>query len=155
MYYDVVTLEDKLVVGITDRTNNTAPDVGDKISQLWQRFYTKTVLTQIHHRIDDTALGIYTDYTSDEKGDYTVMTAYEVSEASDDQDLLETKVIKGGKYAKFVIKDQQEQVFSKVAEAWQVIWQMDLPRLFAADFEAYQLDSKGICEVHIYISLKE
>ena len=122
---------------------------------MWQRFYTDEINRQIHHRIADTALGIYTDYTSDEKGDYTVMTAYEVSEVSDDQDLLETKVIKGGKYAKFVIKDEQEQVFSKVAEAWQVIWQMDLPRLFAADFEAYHLDPKGICEVHIYISLKE
>ncbi|MGX7046487.1 hypothetical protein ACWN83_05620 [Pseudolactococcus plantarum] len=33
MYYEVVTLKDKLVVGITDRTNNTAPDVGEKISQ--------------------------------------------------------------------------------------------------------------------------
>lgn len=155
MHYDIVTLEDKLVVGITDRTNNGDPNVGEKISQLWQRFYTKAVLTQIKHRINDTALGIYTDYASDEEGDYTVMTAYEVSEASRDQDLLETRVIKGGKYAKFVIKDQKEQVFSKVAEAWQVIWQMDLPRLFAADFEAYQLDSKGICEVYIYISLKE
>lgn len=155
MYYDVVTLEDKLVVGITDRTNNGDPDVGEKISQLWQRFYTEAVLTQIRHRINDTALGIYTDYASDEKGDYTVMTAFEVSEASHDQGLLETKVIKGGKYAKFVIKDEQEQVFSKVAGAWQVIWQMDLPRLFAADFEAYHLDPKGICEVHIYISLKE
>lgn len=155
MHYDVVTLEDKLVLGITDRTNNGDPDVGEKISHLWQRFYTEAVLTQIQYRINDTALGIYTDYLSDEKGDYTVMTAYEVSEASHHHDLLETRVIKGGKYAKFVIKDQQEQVFSKVAEAWQVIWQMDLPRLFAADFEAYQLDSKGICEVHIYISLKE
>ena len=79
MYYDVVTLEDKLVVGITDRTNNGDPDVGEKISQLWQRFYTEAVLTQIRHRINDTALGIYRDYASDEKGDYTVMTAFEVS----------------------------------------------------------------------------
>lgn len=155
MYYEVVTLKDKLVVGITERTNNASPDMEAKISQLWQRFYTDEIYSQIQYRINDTALGIYTDYASDEKGDYTVMTAFEVSQACRDLDLLETRNIKGGKYAKFVIKAEQEQLFLKVAEAWQLIWQMDLPRLFDADFEAYHLDTSGVSEVHIYIGLKE
>ena len=43
-----------------------------------------------------------------------------------------------------------------VAEAWQTIWQMELPRSFQCDFEEYQNDDMGDnAEVHIYIGLKE
>lgn len=161
MDYDLVTLKDKLVVGITDRTNNTAPDVGEKISLLWQRFYMEMVAEQIHHRINDIALGIYTDYASDEKGDYTVMIAYEVNASykeeavSKEHTSVVAKVINGGRYAKFTIQGERDNIFEKVADTWQLIWQMDLPRLFGSDFEAYQYDITGTCEVNIYISLKE
>lgn len=152
MTYELVTLADKLVVGITDRTNNAAPDMGEKIGQLWQRFYSDGHVDKIAHRVDHVALGIYTDYASDEKGDYTVMVACQVTEPSS---RFETRVIKGGKYAKFVVKASQDQLVSKVADAWTAIWQMPLPRLFAADFEAYQVADGEQAEVHIYISLKE
>ena len=152
MTYELVTLADKLVVGITDRTNNAAPDIGEKIGQLWHRFYSDGLVNEIGHRVDHVALGIYTEYASDEKGDYTVMVACQVTEPSS---RFETRVIKGGKYAKFVVKASQDQLVSKVADAWTAIWQMPLPRLFAADFEAYQVADGEQAEVHIYISLKE
>ena len=152
MNYELVTLADKLVVGITNRTNNAAPDMGEKIGQLWQRFYSDGHVDKIAHRIDHVALGIYTDYASDEKGDYTVMVACQVTEPSS---RYETRVIKGGKYAKFVVKASQNQLVSKVSDAWTAIWQLRLPRLFAADFEAYQVADGEQAEVHIYISLKE
>ena len=61
--------------------------------------------------------------------------------------------IPAGKYAKFVVHGNMLQA---VAEAWQTIWQMELPRSFQCDFEEYQNDDMGDnAEVHIYIGLKE
>ena len=41
-----------------------------------------------------------------------------------------------------------------LAEFWQELWKMDLPRAYQCDFEEYQNDSMEECEIHIYIGLK-
>lgn len=151
MDYEVVTLAEKKVVGISTRTNNFAPDMGEKIGQLWQQFYDENIYPKIPNTANAKALGIYTEYEADEKADYTVMVACEVSETSDG---FETRLIKAGKYAKFVVKAEQDQVFAEVAAAWHDIWQMVLPRSFDADFEEYQESLEKDAEVHIYIGLK-
>lgn len=114
MDYEVVTLAEKKVVGISTRTNNFAPDMGEKIGQLWQQFYDENIYPKIPNKANAKALGIYTEYEADEKADYTVMVACEVSETSDG---FETRLIKAGKYAKFVVKAEQDQVFAEVAAA--------------------------------------
>ena len=37
MDYEMVTLEEKIAVGVSARTNNTAPDMGAVIGGLWNR----------------------------------------------------------------------------------------------------------------------
>ena len=61
--------------------------------------------------------------------------------------------IPAGRYAKFVVHGNMVQA---VSEAWQAIWQMNLPRAFQCDFEEYQNDNMGNdAEIHIYVGLKE
>ena len=41
-----------------------------------------------------------------------------------------------------------------VAEFWEKLWQMDLPRTFTCDFEEYQNGNMEDAEIHIYISVQ-
>ena len=59
--------------------------------------------------------------------------------------------IPAGRYARFIIHGDMVQA---VGQAWQEIWQMDLPRTFQCDFEEYQDDSMDHAEIHIYVGIK-
>lgn len=152
MNYEIVTLEEKTVVGIGARTNNCSPDMGMVIGGLWNRFYSEGIYEAIPNKANEKALGIYTDYEEDENGDYTVMVAYEVTEAVTKTDKLEVRTIPSGKYAKFVVEGYMQEV---VASFWQELWQMELPRSYVCDFEEYQNGDMEHAEIHIYISLRE
>lgn len=151
MDYEIVTLEEKIAVGVSARTNNTSPDMGAVIGGLWNRFYNGGVYESIPSKASDKAMGIYTDYACDEKADYTVVVACETT-AEPKGDTYTVCKIPAGRYAKFVIHGDMIQA---VAAAWQEIWQMDLPRSFKCDFEEYQNDSMENAEIHIYIGLRE
>ncbi len=151
MKYEIVTLEEKIAVGISARTNNAAPDMGAVIGGLWNRFYSEGIYASIPDKGNEKALGIYTEYAGDEKSDYTVVVACEA--AKEPQGGVFTVCrIPAGPYAKFIVHGDMVKA---VAAAWQEIWQMDLPRSFQCDFEEYQNDSMDHAEIHIYVGLSE
>lgn len=150
MQYEIVTLEEVTVAGIAARTANHDPDMGMIIGSLWNRFFSEGIYTSIPDKTDQKALGIYTDYANTEKGDYTVLTACRVQMVPEDAHLT-VKTIPAGKYARFIVRGHMQQA---VAQAWQEIWQIDLPRAFTCDFEEYQDGNMEQAEIHIYISLK-
>ena len=153
MKYEIVTLKEKIVVGISARTNNLSPDMGSTIGGLWNRFYNEGVYASIPEKTDNKALGIYTDFEGNEKSDYTVMVACETSAEPEGEVFAEYDVrrIPAGRYARFIVHGDMIQA---VAAAWQDIWQMDLPRTFRCDFEEYQNDSMEHAEIHIYVGLQ-
>lgn len=154
MEYEIVKLEEKEVMGFTARTNNNSPQVGAVIGGLWEKFFGENGYAKIPEKKTGKTLGIYTDYASDVNGDYTVMTACEVTGVASEEKAkslgMEVRKIPAGNYAKFVVRGDMKQV---VAEAWQEIWQMDLKRSYGYDFEEYQNDDMENAEIHIYISL--
>lgn len=151
MKYELITLEEKMVAGIEARTNNTSPDMGMVIGGLWDRFYREGICENIPNKVNNKALGIYTDYAGNEKDDYTVCVAYEVTKGTDMPDGITLRTIPAGNYAKFIVKGDVQKA---VGEFWQELWKMDLPRAYQYDFEEYQNDSMEESEIHIYISLK-
>lgn len=151
MDYEIITLREKIVAGIADRTNNAATDMKTVIEKLWKRFYEDGIYEKIPNKASKSTLGIYTDYASDENDDYTVMICCEIKKKPKDFKYIIRK-IPAGTYAKFVVKGN---VQTTVAKAWQEIWQMDLPRAFNCDFEEYLNDNMEHTEIHLYIGLKE
>lgn len=151
MNYEIVNLEEKTVVGISARTNNFAPDMGMVIGGLWQRFYGEGIYNAIQNKVNDKALGIYTDYVADEKADYTVMVATEVGASETLSAGILSRTIPAGRFAKFVVRGNMHQV---VAQFWQELWKMDLPRNFISDFEEYQNGDMDNAEIHMYIGLR-
>ena len=151
MNYEIVNLEEKIVAGFSARTNNASPDMGKIIGGLWQKLYSPEGCFTLKNRVNDKALGIYTDYADDEKADYTVITACEVS-GGDIPENFELRKIPAGKYAKFVVKGQ---MVAAVQQFWTELWKMNLERSFVCDFEEYQNADVENAEIHIYIGLKE
>lgn len=136
MEYEIVTLEEKIAVGVSARTNNASPDMGAVIGGLWNCFYNEGVYASVPGKANAKALGIYTEYEGDEKADYTAMAACETSAEPEGENYAVCR-IPAGKYAKFVIHGDMVQA---VGAAWQEIWKMNLPRAFQCDFEEYQDD---------------
>ncbi len=152
MDYETVRLEAKNVVGVEARTNNSAPDMGMVIGNLWKRFYEDGVCAAIPGKKNDMALGIYTDYAGTDKDDYTVVVACETDAKDGLPAGAVTRTIPAGTYAKFVVRGDMHKA---VADFWEKLWQMDLPRAFVCDFEEYRNDSMEQAEIYIYIGLKE
>ena len=155
MQYKIVTLQEKTVAGLSARTNNLSPQMGEIIGGLWKSFYSEDCYPAITNRIGSSSFGIYTDYADDEKGDYTVLAACEVSAAEDLPDGVVVRKIPSGKYAVFSITgemDMQTQ-FAEINKLWQEIWQMKLDRNFICDFEEYRSADPKNADVSVYIGL--
>ncbi len=152
MNYEIVFLEEKMVVGLGARTNNTAPDMGAVIGGLWGRFYQDGIYAAIEDKQNDKTLGIYTDYAGDEKDDYSIVVACEVNQANNNPTGTVTRTIPAGKYAKFILTGDMHKV---VSDFWIQLWSMELPRAFTCDFEEYQNSDMENAKIHIYISLKD
>lgn len=153
MKYEIVHLEEFSVAGLAARTNNASPDMGAVIGGLWNRFYSDGIYSSLPHKTTQKAMGIYTDYTQDEKSDYTILTACEVSSDIPRDSLPSDVVIRrfpAATYAKFVVKGPMD---TAVTQFWQELWTMDLPRTFICDFEEYQNSDMEQAEIHMYISI--
>lgn len=146
MNYEIVNLEQKTVVGVSAITSNADPKMGAVIGGLWEKLYQDGISTAIKNKINEYAIGLYSDYTNDQ---YCVTVGNEVSKAENDE--LTVKNIPAGKYAKFSLHGHMVKV---VAEAWEEIWKMDLNRSFTGDFEEYLNNDCDNSNINIYIALK-
>lgn len=151
MNYEVVNLKEKIVAGLTGRTRNSDPNMGNVIGSLWNGFYQNGVYYTIGNKVNEKALGMYSDYASDVNGEYSVTVACEVSKADDIPQNAVVKVIPGGKYAKFVVHGHMQQV---VAKFWKELWGMEIDRAYTCDFEEYQDSCIEDATIHVYIAIK-
>lgn len=150
MNYEIVNLEEKKVVGVSDKTKNSDPNMSMIIGSLWNKLYNEGVYFKINNKSNDKALGIYSDYETDYNGIYSVTVGCEVSEANNIPEDTVLKVIPKGKYAKFIVKGHMQKA---VAEFWEKLWNMNLDRNYLCDFEEYQNADVDNAEIHIYISI--
>ncbi len=146
MNYEIVNLEEKIIVGISTETSNEDPKMGEKINKLWVELYQGGVNATIKNKVNDYAVGLYSDYT--EKG-YIATAGNQVAKSENNE--LTTKVIPAGRYAKFSVHGHIEKA---VAQAWGEIWNMDLARSFTGDFEEYIKYDIENADIDIYIALK-
>lgn len=147
MDYEVITLEERTIVGVAARTGNAKPDMQKIIGGLWQDFYGKGICSSIRNKISEHAFGIYSDYDADT---YQVTVGAEVAKTELPEGLVELK-IPAGRYAHFHVFGDQ---VTAVADAWMEIWKTDLKRKFTADFEEYTAFDGVNSTVEIYVALE-
>ena len=146
MKYEVVELNEKKVVGVSAVTSNSAPDMSAVIGGLWTKLYQGGVSEKIKNRVNEYAIGLYSDYSGD---NYMITVGNEVSAVENDG--LAVKIIPAGRYAKFSVHGN---MVTDVVKAWGEIWNMDLGRSFTADFEEYLNSDFENADIDIYVSLK-
>lgn len=163
MNKEKVELGSLKLVGLTARTNNKdemAPEKG-KIGPLANHYWRNQVGNNFNHRTNPgVTYCVYTDFESDEHGEYTYFIGEQVdSFDKQDMDDFSTLTIEPSLYQKFTTElGQMPQV---VINAWQDIWQMteedfEGKRTYLADFEVYDQRAANPNEavVDIYIGIK-
>lgn len=146
MNYEIVNLEEKIIVGVSAITSNDDPKMGQVIGNLWGKLYEGGINEIIKNKVNEYAIGLYSDY---EDNKYCVTVGNEVSSVENEE--LIVKKIPAGKYAKFSIEGHMQKA---VAEAWNKIWQMDLDRSYKADFEEYLNADYDNAKINIYILVR-
>lgn len=146
MNYEIVNLEEKILVGVSAVTSNNDPEMGTIIAGLWEKLNQGGVRSTIKNKINEYAIGLYSDWSNDQ---YCVTVGNEVKKSENDE--LTLKTIPAGKYAKFSIHGH---MVNAVVKAWGEIWKMDLDRSFTGDFEEYLNNDWENADINIYIALK-
>lgn len=150
MDYEIVQLQEKVLAVLEPvRLSNLDQEVSQKIEFAWHNFSEKC--GEVERKTTNKPICTYSNYESNEKGEYDVEIGYEVESGSTLKSGWKKKVIPAGKYAKFVVKGN---MVKEVANFWRNVWKMDLPRKFDCDFEECQNMDMLNGEVHIYISVK-
>lgn len=154
MKYEIVELEEKVIVGIKIKTTNKDGKAMQDIGMTWQKLFANGIYEKISNKVNSKTMGLYTEYEGDYTKPYTFIAGAEVSKEVQIGEELESIIIPKGKYAKFVITGD---VQNSVGQAWQEIWNMDLKRKYTCDFEEYQNNSEDMQkqEIHIYIALED
>jgi predicted transcriptional regulator YdeE len=77
----ITTESEILVMGISQRTNNTAEARSSGvIPKTWERFMKEGLLQKIPNRTDANIIALYTDYASDKDGDYSFVLGAKVTD---------------------------------------------------------------------------
>jgi predicted transcriptional regulator YdeE len=143
------------VAGFLVRTNNAHDASGKgKIGDLWQRLYKENLGAQIPNRADSALTVVYSEYASDEKGDYNYLLGARVSSVDHLPAGMAWKQVQPGTYA--VIPTDVGQMPGVLQEAWRRIWQMPPAELggkraFATDYEIY--DERSANPAHAQVEI--
>ncbi|MDI9817985.1 MULTISPECIES: GyrI-like domain-containing protein [unclassified Legionella] len=163
MRREILHLPELTLIGISTRTNNkdeTNPEKA-KILPTLQYYFQQALADKIPCRAKPaTTYCVYTDYESDEFGDYTYFVGELVREANNIPEGFCKIIIPSQRYAKFT--SGPDAMPGVCINAWQEIWQMspadmDGARRYLADFEVYDERSSDPhqTELDIYIGIQD
>jgi predicted transcriptional regulator YdeE len=148
------------VVGLWVRTTN-AKEAGGAglIPQLWQRVMEEGLVENVPHRVDNNLTVVYTNYSSDQNGEYTYVLGVRVSSVDKVPDEMMAVNVPAGKYA--VVESEQGALPDVLPKVWQRIHAMSETELggqraFKADFEVYQegFDWQS-AQIPVFLGLKK
>jgi len=148
------------VAGFLVRTANAKEMGGNgEIPKLWTKFIQQNLAAQIPNRVGQSLIVVYSDYASDEKGEYTYLLGAPVSTVDGLPTSLSFRRIPPGTYA--VLTTAQGSLVQVLQSAWKQIWtstpaQLGGPRAFVTDYEIYDQRSTdpNNAQVEIHVGLR-
>lgn len=149
-----VKIEPFNVIGISVRTTNENNQAAKDIVNLWDKFINDKILDAIPNKIDNTVYSIYTDYESDHTKPYTTLLGCRVENLNVIPNGMIGKSFDGGNYLKLTAKG--DLMKGLIINKWLEIWQMDLGRVFTADFEVFgeKAQNPTDAEIDFLIAIK-
>jgi predicted transcriptional regulator YdeE len=158
---EIVELKEFTVLGIEARTNNSKEMTGAGIiPKQWDKFFNENIPARIPGKVDSNIVVVYSNYQSDNTGDYDYLIGAKVSDASAIPAGMIAKRVPAGKYAPFTTA--LGPVGKVVSGKWQEILDLESKsrlggtRAYKADFEIYDQRSRDPqnSQVDVYIGLK-
>lgn len=142
------------IIGIWVRTTNENNQAAKDIAELWGKFMGENVLEAIPNKIDNTVYSIYTDYESDHTKPYTTILGCKVDNLNTIPHGMIGKTFDGGDYMKLSAKG--DLMKGLIVNKWTEIWEMDLERVFTADFEVFgeKAQNPADAEIDFLIAVK-
>jgi predicted transcriptional regulator YdeE len=139
-----------MISGISITTNNENENNEDtqKIASLWEKYDVDNMYTKTLNKAKNNSFyGLYSNYASDENGDYEATVGVEVTKTKNNAIVIEN--------AKYLLFAKEGEVPEVSFELWQEIGEYfennnEYERAYAVDFEKYSKEN----EVEIYISIK-
>jgi predicted transcriptional regulator YdeE len=141
------------VIGISIRTTNKEAATMSSIGNLWGKFLSENLMSQIPNKTTYDIYCLYTDYESDFTGEFTVILGCKVNSLDDIPKGFVGKTIPAAEYQNFTAKGKMPAC---VYGTWQEIWTAKIDRKYSTDFEIYGEKSQNPenAEVEIFIALK-
>jgi len=125
-----------VVIGIAERTSNAREMSGEGIiGKQWGRFLQENLLAQIPSKVDSAIVAVYTDYASDQDGEYTFVIGARVKAEAEAPVGMVATTVPAGRYALFV--SETGPVGEVVMKTWQDVWAAGIDRAYRADLEVY------------------
>lgn len=115
---------------------------------------SEDILNAIPNKIDTAVYSIYTDYEKDHTKPYTTVLGCKVENLDHIPEGMVGKSFEGGNYIRFTPKGNLAE--GLVINEWNKIWNMDLGRIFTADFEIYgeKAQNPSDAEIDILIAVE-
>lgn len=147
------TLESVDLIGIFARTTNEDGKAMQDIPALWNQFMSQQLADAIPNKEGSEIYCVYTEYEGDHMKPYTVLLGCRVSSLETIPEGMKGMTINAGPYATF--KASGNLMEGAVANAWYSIWETELDRNYAADFEVYgeKAQNPADAEVDIFVGL--
>jgi len=155
MIPDMVDEVGFVVIGIAARTSNATEMTGKGIiGKQWGGFVQDNLLSQIPNKLDSAIVAIYTDYASDQDGEYTFVIGARVKAGAEAPDGMVVKIVSAGRYAVFV--SERGPVGEVVRKTWQRVWAAGIDRVYRADYEVYDERARdpGNAVVEVRVGVK-
>lgn len=145
-----------IVVGIATRTTNAAEFQGaGVIPSLWQRFFSKDILSKIPHKIDTTIMALYYNFVSDKHGAYDILLGARVSAADNLPEGFVTVHIPEEK--RIIFTTEKGSMPHIVIKTWHEIWALEdqkkLNRAYQFDYELYDARSADPANAQVEIHI--
>jgi predicted transcriptional regulator YdeE len=148
------------VAGFMVRTSNAKEMSGSgEIGKLWGRFMQQNLAAQIPNRVGQNLIVVYSDYASDEKGEFNYLLGAPVTAVDSLPAGLSFRQVPPGQFA--VITTAQGPIAEVMQSAWKRIWAMSPAELggtraFLEDYEVYDQRSADPAnsQVEIHIGLR-
>ncbi|WP_313090193.1 GyrI-like domain-containing protein [Chryseobacterium flavum] len=149
-----VKVEPFKIIGISVRTTNENGQAARDIPALWEKMTNENIADLIPDKTEHTIYSMYTDYEKDHTRPYTTVLGCKVENLDNIPEGMEGYSFDGGNYMKFTVRGDLSK--GLVINQWIKIWEMDLGRIFTADFEIYgeKAQNPADAEVDILIAVK-
>ncbi len=144
MNYQISRFEELKVAGERIHISNNDPNMSERFTELWQKFYQNHATMDMKERV----YGVYFNFEGEHENPATLSYDVLAGVASKDGEIT----IQSGKYARFEAVGNPMTV---PGELWQEIWQTELECTCLTDFELYYPNPDiEKTRIEIYIGIK-